>query len=53
MKRCAHRIDAFDGSQEDLVRAIRLTRKTLGQRELPLSDPLQRLNALLDSRERQ
>lgn len=53
MKRCAHRIDAFDGSQKDLVRAIRLTRKTLGQRELPLSDPLQRLNALLDGRERQ
>jgi hypothetical protein len=53
MKRCAHRIDAFDGSQKDLLRAIRLTRKTLGQRELPLSDPLQRLNALLDGRERQ
>jgi Fusaric acid resistance protein-like len=53
MKQCAHRIDAFEGSQKDLVRAIRHTRKTLGQRELPLSDPLQRLNALLNGHERQ
>lgn len=53
MKRCAHRVDAFDGSQKDLVRAIRHTRKTLGQRELPLSDPLQRLHALLESDESQ
>jgi hypothetical protein len=53
MKRCAYRIDAFDGSQKDLVRAVRHARKTLGQRELPLSDPLQRLDTLLKGREGQ
>ena len=49
MRRSAHRVDVFQGSRKDLVRAIRYTRKTLGQRELPLCDPLQHLNALLES----
>lgn len=51
MKRSAHRVDAFQGSRKDLVRAIRHARKTLGQRELPLSDPLRHLNALLENSE--
>jgi hypothetical protein len=51
MRRTARHVDAFQGSRKDLVHAIRLTRKTLGQRDLPLSEPLQHLNALLEHHE--
>jgi hypothetical protein len=52
MRRCAHRLNAFQGSRKELIRAVRHTRKTLGQRKLPLCDPLQHLNALLEANER-
>lgn len=52
MRRCAHRLNAFRGSRKQLIRAVRHTRKTLGQRKLPLCDPLQHLNALLEANER-
>jgi hypothetical protein len=52
LRHSAHRVDAFQGSRKDLVRAVRHARKTLGQRDLRLSEPLQHLHALLEGHDR-
>jgi hypothetical protein len=47
LRHCVHHAEAVAGPREELVRAIRHSRKTLGQKELSTTTALQRLHRLL------
>jgi hypothetical protein len=53
LRHCFHHADDVAGPREELVRAIRISRKTLGQKEASTTAALQRLHRLLAKAERQ
>jgi hypothetical protein len=50
-RHCSHHVHQFNGSREELIRAIRMSRKTLAQKEVSTTAALQQLHGLLTHRE--
>ncbi|WP_158543300.1 FUSC family protein [Dyella psychrodurans] len=53
LRHCFRHADSVAGRQEELVRAIRISRKTLGQKDASTTAALQRLHRLLATDEKQ